>query len=101
MDCFLHFERMGQRQTGGLIKLFKVTKGGEYLSEGLQEYLSGFGTVQELTLPYFPHQNSVAERMNRTILSLVRPILRQSHIPNGLSAEALCTANLVEKSCNY
>ena len=41
--------------------------GGEYISKPFQDFCDLKGIKRELTTPYNPPQNGVAERMNRTI----------------------------------
>ena len=41
--------------------------GGEYMSRAFQDFCDNRGINRELTAPYDPPQNGVAERMNRTI----------------------------------
>ena len=44
------------------------------------------------TVSHNPHQNGVAERLNRTLMDLVRAMLRHSNVDKGLWAEALAAA---------
>ena len=57
-------------------------------------------TKRELTAPYNPPQNDVAERMmNRTIQEKVRSMLSNAQFPNGFWAEAISTAvHLINRS---
>jgi hypothetical protein len=47
---------------------FRCDNGGEYLSEEMKDYFRSKWIVYELTVPYTPDQNGVAERLNRTML---------------------------------
>ena len=46
----------------------------------------------ELTVPKTPEQNGIAERMNRTLVELVRGMLADAQVPHKFWAEALSTA---------
>ena len=49
------------------IGFLRSDNGGEYDSKDFEGYLQSKGTRHELTIPYSPAQNGVAERINRTI----------------------------------
>ena len=57
---------IGTRRTGN---------GGEYASQDFEKYLQENGIKHQTTVPYNPHQNGVAERMNRTLLNMVRSMM--------------------------
>jgi transposase InsO family protein len=46
------------------------------------------GIKRELTTPYNPQQNGVAERKNRTIMEAVKTMIHDQHLPMCLWAEA-------------
>ncbi len=50
------------------------------------------GTHHQLTVAYNPQQNVVAERMNRTLMNLVRSMLHHKNIDKRFWADALATA---------
>ena len=74
------------------VKVLRSDNGGEYLSSKFKEYLDKNGIHHELSVAYTPQQNGVAERMNRTLLELVRSTLHQKGIDKRFWAEALATA---------
>lgn len=49
----------------------------------------------ETTVRYTPEQNGKAERLNRTLMEKVRPMLAGSGMPKNMWAEAVVTANYV------
>ncbi|XP_074283722.1 uncharacterized protein LOC141608081 [Silene latifolia] len=51
-----------------------------------------WGVNRELTAPYTPEQNGVAERKNRTVVEMARSMLRGRSLPNDLWGEAVSTA---------
>ncbi|GFY96557.1 hypothetical protein Acr_11g0008630 [Actinidia rufa] len=55
--------------------------GREYITNEFRAELNKSGILQQLTCPYTPEQNGVAERKNRHIMSVVRCLLRDDPIP--------------------
>ena len=66
--------------------------GGEYTSARFEELLKCEGIRHERTIPRTPEQNGVAERMNRTLVEMVRSMLSDAKLPQRFWAEALSTA---------
>ena len=66
--------------------------GGEYVPQEFEAYLKSKGIQHELTVPYSPQQNEVAERMNHTQMESARLMLAYAGLPNSYWAEAVATA---------
>ena len=49
------------------------------------------GIKKQLTAPYTPQQNGVVERKNKTIMGLVRSMLKDKELPLELWGEAVST----------
>ena len=62
----------------------RVDRGTEFVNETLSKYRSEQGIELQMTAPYSPSQNGIAERMNRTLVELVRTILTASNLPEFL-----------------
>src|SRR3954467_3943844 len=69
-----------------------MDRGKEYLSEQFKELCSEKGIVRQLTMPYTPQQNGVAERRNRTLMDIVRSMMPQDSLPVSFWGDALPTA---------
>ena len=54
-----------------------------------------------LHAPYSPQQNGVAERKNRTILDMVRSMLKSKNMPKEFWAEAVQCAVYVQNRCPH
>ena len=106
-DCFKRFHRQAETRFSKklrridfkhftndqrLLKTLRSDNGGEYLSNGFKRYLEEHGVHHQLTVAYTPQQNGVAERMNRTLIDLVRSMLHHKGIDKQFWAEALSTA---------
>ena len=80
---------------GKTLKVLQSDNGGEFLSKAMIRFLQERGIQHRLTTPRNPHQNGVAERMNRTLVELVRTMLHHKDLPKSFWAEALNTAAYV------
>ena len=95
LDKFKEFVESSERLIGKQVKKLRSDNGVEYISEEFAEYCKSRGILQEVTVPYTPQQNGVAERMNRTIIDTVRSMLHHGNLPLSFWAEALSTANYI------
>ena len=74
-EKFKLFEAMVTRECGEPIMKLRIDNGGEYMSKEFQTYLTSKGIEHQLTVPYSPQQNGVAERLNRTLMESARAML--------------------------
>lgn len=81
-----------ENQTERKIKVLRTDNGGEYCNDQLKKFLKSRGIKHELTVPYTPQQNGVAERYNRSIMEKVRSMLVESNSQKQMWAEAANTA---------
>ena len=86
-----NFVRKQQRQHPEQpILRFRTDNGGEYVNKELEQFFTTEGITHELTPPYSHESNGVAERFNRTIITMARGML--SGLPLNLWSEATNTA---------
>ena len=85
-------KRLKVLQWSKRLKTLQSDNGGEYLSNAMTRFLKERGIQHRLTTPHNPHQNGVAERMNRTLCELVRTMLNHKKLPKSFWAEALNAA---------
>jgi transposase InsO family protein len=64
-----------ENQTGRKIKVLRSDDGGEYTSTEFRDFYTQEGIRRQLTVPYSPQQNGVAERKNRVIVGAARSML--------------------------
>ena len=62
------------------VKKFCTDNGMEFCSNEFNAYCKSEGIVRHYTVPYMPQQNSVAERMNRTIISRAHCMLSNADL---------------------
>ena len=72
---FQEFKDLVENQTGKKIRVLRLDNGGEYTSKEFMDFCAGEDIRRELTIPYNPQQNGVAERKNRAIVGAVRAML--------------------------
>ena len=78
---FIQFLQMIKTQYKTIVRTLRSDNGREYISNDFCSELNKQGILQQLTCPYTPEQNGVAERKNRHIMSVVRCLLRGMEVP--------------------
>lgn len=94
-EAFEHFKKFKafvEKQSDCHIKTLRTDRGGEFVSEEFNQFCEENGIHRELTAPYTPQQNGVAERKNRTIVEMGRSMLNARNVPKEFWAEAVATA---------
>ena len=91
-DCFICYSKLVENQLNANIKALRTDRGREYLSDKFKNLCDEKGIVRQLTIPYTPQQNGVAERRNRTILDMIRSMMAQANLPISFWGDALLTA---------
>lgn len=93
MAEFIKFQRKVENLHGKKIKELQSDNGGEYRSNAFIQHLNAEGILHRLSVPRNPQQNGKAERMNKTLMTVLRSLLIQSRLPNYFWAKALNTAS--------
>ena len=75
--------------------------GGEYTSKEFESFCKEEGIKRELTTPYNPQQNGVAERKNRTIMEGVKTMIHDQDLPMNLWVEAARTSIYVHNILSH
>ena len=89
---FKEFELITTNECDCSIGTLQTDNGGEYLSKEFESYLQSRGIHHELSAPYSPAQNGVAERFNRTLMESARAMMAQAGLSERYWAEAVATA---------
>ena len=98
-DHFKKFRLHVEKQSGNSIQVLHSDGGGEYTSKEFKDYCDEHGIHREVTFPYTPQHNGVAERKNRTILDMARSMLKTKKMPNSFWAEAVaCSVYILNRS---
>lgn len=75
---FKKFKAEVENQIERKIKRLHDNHQGEYMSNELSQFCAEHGIIHEVTPPYSPQTNEVAERKNRTLTDLVNAMLESS-----------------------
>ncbi|PKU77483.1 Retrovirus-related Pol polyprotein from transposon TNT 1-94 [Dendrobium catenatum] len=89
---FIHFQRMVEKQFQTSIKILRTDGGGEYVNNHFKSHLTHHGIQHQITCPYTPQQNGVAERKHRHFLETMRALLFNANLPTSLWVDTLFTA---------
>ena len=85
---FKEFKSLIENHTENKINTFQLDNGGEFTSNEFKELCKDSGIKRELSTPYNPQKNGVAERNNRTIMEVARAMLHDQDLPMHLWEEA-------------
>lgn len=91
-ECFKRFKALVEKETGFSLKCLRSDRGGEFTSQEFKDFCEKEGIKRQLIVAYTPQQNGVAERRNRTIMNMVRCLLKEKDLPKFLWAEAVVWA---------
>ena len=81
LDCFKRFLAEVENQNETNLKILRTDRGREYLSDQFRQICEEKGIMRQLTTPYTPQQNGVAERRNRTLLDMARSMMAHANLP--------------------
>ncbi|GKV53076.1 hypothetical protein SLEP1_g59622 [Rubroshorea leprosula] len=90
--AFQKFKALVEKESGYSIKGLRTDGGGEFTSKEFQNFCENNGIRHFLIVLRSPQQNGVVEQKNRTILNMVRSMLRSKNMPKELWAEAVACA---------
>jgi hypothetical protein len=119
LEIFKEYLAEAERQSGNKLKILRTDGGGEYFSSDFIKYLKDAGIVHEKTNPHTPQENGVAERVNRTLVTMtiamlesvkslvghtawpyalrhatrIKNVIPHSSLPDGVSPYELWTGN--------
>ena len=83
-DRFKEFKILIENQTRRHIHILRSDNGGEYESKEFNDFCREAGIKKELTVPYNPQQNGVAERKNRMICEAAKAMITDLDLPLSL-----------------
>ncbi|CAJ2637099.1 unnamed protein product [Trifolium pratense] len=98
-EIFKNFKVLVEKQSGKSIKILRTDGGGEYNSKNFESFCTSHGIEHEITAPYTPQHNGLAERRNRTILDMARCMVKHKGLPKSFWGEAVNTAVYVLNRC--
>ncbi|KAK2440388.1 putative mitochondrial protein [Trifolium repens] len=91
-DVFKNFKVLVENQSGKKLKILRTDGGGEYTSKNFELFCVNNGVEHEVTAPYTPQHNGLAERRNMTILDMARCMVKHRNLPKTFWGEAISIA---------
>ncbi|CAI7818465.1 unnamed protein product [Closterium sp. NIES-53] len=85
-----------QSESGHKVKVIRTDNGGEFIGADFESVLKKKGIQHQLTVPYNPQQNGVAERFNWTLQEGARTLLGRAGLPDPFWVTALRQVALVK-----
>lgn len=95
LNMFKRFIAEVETKLDQKVKTLRTDRGREYLSDMFKGFCEEKGIQRQLTIPYTPQQNGVAERRNRTLLDMVRSMMAQANLPIRFWGDALLTSTYI------
>jgi transposase InsO family protein len=86
---FKEFKALIENISERKINILRSNNGGEYTSKEFVNFCKNVGIKRELTTPYNPQQNGVAERKNITIMEALKTIIHDQDLPMHLWVEVI------------
>jgi transposase InsO family protein len=96
---FKKFKVFVEKQSGFYIKILRSDRDGEFTSTVFNSFYEEHDIQHHLTAPYSPQKNRVAERKNRTILDMVRSMLKSKNLSKEFWAKAVDCAIYLLNRC--
>jgi hypothetical protein len=85
---FKEFKSLIENLSKRKIKILRSDNGREYTSKEFAKFCKYYGIKRDLTTPYNPQQNGVAERKRKTIMEAVKTMNHDQYLPMHLWEEA-------------
>ncbi|CAI7850594.1 unnamed protein product [Closterium sp. NIES-54] len=85
-----------QRESGHKVKVIRTDNGGGFIGADFEAVLKKEGIQHQLTVPYNPQHNGVAEWFNRTLQEGARTLLGRAGLPDPFWVAALRQVALVK-----
>jgi hypothetical protein len=98
---FKEFKALIENLSKRKIKILRSDNGGEYISKEFVNFCKNVGIKRELTTPYNPQQNGVAERKKKTIMEAVKTMIHDQDLHMCLWAEAVMTIVYVQNRLSH
>ncbi|KAK2355926.1 putative mitochondrial protein [Trifolium repens] len=99
LSVFKNLKILIEKESEKSIKILRTDGGGEYTSKDFEDFCKDEGITHEVTPPYTPQHNGLAERRNRTVLNMARSMIKQKSLPHKFWGEAVTTAAYILNKC--
>ncbi|EKM57314.1 uncharacterized protein PHACADRAFT_194873 [Phanerochaete carnosa HHB-10118-sp] len=92
LDHFKKYKACVEKQTRKKLKAVRCDNAKEFVDGKFKAYLDEQGIILEMTAPYSPAQNGIAEHLNRTLVEYARAMLIAKNLPKFLWEDAVAYA---------
>jgi len=93
-NCFKKFKTIVEKESDCSIMIPRTGGGGEFCTTEFNKFCEAEGIVHEVTAPYTPQHNGIAELRNITILNMERSMLKYKSCLRG-SGEKQCQMHCI------
>jgi transposase InsO family protein len=100
-DKFKEYKAFIEKKIGKHIRILRTDNGGEFESLQFEDFCKSIGFKRQLTMPYNPQQNGVAERKNGTICEATKEMMFDQDLQNYLWVEATSIAMYIQNRCPH
>ncbi|PKU82566.1 Retrovirus-related Pol polyprotein from transposon TNT 1-94 [Dendrobium catenatum] len=91
-ETFVSFKNQVEKYTAHTIKTIRTDGGTEFLNNNFNQFLVAQGIRHQVSCPYTPEQNGVAERKHRHVIETARTLLKTASVPFKHWPEAVITS---------
>ncbi|PKU83464.1 Retrovirus-related Pol polyprotein from transposon TNT 1-94 [Dendrobium catenatum] len=91
-NIFVLFKNQIEKYSSQTIKCLRSDGGTEFLNHDFKSFLRNNGIAHQVSCPYTPEQNGVAERKHRHIIETTRTLLTTASVPFKFWPDAALTA---------
>ena len=89
LEMFIKYKSEVENQKNKRIKRLRTDRAGEYESNPFKEFCEQNGIIYEITPPYSPEPNGIAERKNKTLKEMMNVVLVSSGLSSNMWGEAI------------
>jgi transposase InsO family protein len=100
-ETFKKFKVMVEKTMGKNIRSLRSDRDNEYKFNQFKSYCENHRIHRFFTAPYTLQLNDVAERKNKTILDMVRSMIKTKEMPKEFWVEAMQCAVYIQNRCPY
>ena len=100
-ERFKEFKALVEKISEKKIKILILDNGGEFTSNEFNDFCKEAEIKRELTIPYNPQQNGVAERKNRSIMEAMKAMIYDQALPIYLWEEVARTTVYVQNGISH
>jgi transposase InsO family protein len=89
-EMFIKYKTEVKNQKNKRIKRLRTDRGGKYASNSFKEFCEQNDIIHEVTPPYSPKSNGVAERKNKILKEMMNAMLVSSRLPTNMWGGSDC-----------